>query len=207
MATKKKNFYVNLLLDESGSMGSCFQATLTGYNSYVKQLTDSKNPTFFSLTKFNSNGCKPSFVAREVAKVPALSNKNYSPAGGTPLYDAIGKTIAAFDRKIARDKLKGNFLFVIQTDGNENASVEYDRATIFELIKQKTAKGWTFAFMGADMDAWKSASALGVNRQNTMSYASIDTVSAFKKLSDDSIRYSSNKARGASVDFFVQTGT
>lgn len=197
MATKKiKPLYVNLLLDQSGSMGSVYGETLQGFNSYVDKLKEQKNPTYFTLTKFNDKSCKPSYVAKPITKVPKLTNKNYKPEQQTPLYDAIGKTISALDRKITRDKLDGKILFVVTTDGYENASREYDRKKIAELVKEKTAKGWEFVFMGADIDAWGVSSGLGFQKGNTLRYASVDTVSNYANLAGATRSYSDNKSVG-----------
>lgn len=203
MAIKKKPLYVNLLLDQSGSMGQVFKQTLEGFNTYVDKLKENKNPTFFTLTKFNDVSTKPSYVAKPIAKVPKLTNKNYTPQHQTPLYDAIGKTVSALERKISRDKLKGDILFVVTTDGYENASREYDRKKIAELVKEKTAKGWEFVFMGADIDAWGVSSGLGFQKGNTLRYASVDTVNTFEHLSGATQSYSCNVG-GSRGQFFSQ---
>jgi hypothetical protein len=161
---------VTLVLDESGSMSSHVGETIEAVNGYLASLKN-EHPELVdvSMIKFDTRGLRRLCMSEKIDKAPALSRQNYSPEGGTPLLDAIGKCI----KEIAEDGRAK--LFVVQTDGEENASKEYTNATIAQLIKEKTAAGWQFIFLGADINAWSVASTIGISAGNTVSYAKHST--------------------------------
>lgn len=79
----------------------------------------------------------------------------------TPLFDAVGKTINSI-------KSKGKKLFVIITDGMENASKEFTKENIQALIKEKESKGWVFSYLGVGKDAWGGNRAMGISDSHSM---------------------------------------
>ena len=95
--------------------------------------------------------------------MPDLTQETYAPAELTPLYDAVGRTMTGLKGK------KG--VFVILTDGAENASVEYTQQQIFDMVTEQKKKGWEVVFLGADQDAWAASQVLGVDAGSTMSFA------------------------------------
>jgi len=181
MAKKQaqSKLYVSFILDETGSMQSVKGQTISGFNEYVETLKNDKasKNTLFTLTQFNNakvdivHNCVP------IADVVLLTDKTYQPANNTPLYDAIGRTIRSLEQTIG--KKKANALVVIQTDGQENSSHEFNRQGIFSLIDEKKKAGWTFAFLGADQDAYAASELIGISKGNTMNYAGAQTKSAF----------------------------
>jgi len=189
---KKKKILVSFVLDETGSMQSVKQETISGFNEYIQTLKDEKNAgnIRFTLTKFNSGKIEVVHDSVNLDKVMPLSDESYRPDKMTPLYDAIGKTIRSLEDKIIGKKSKA--LVVIQTDGNENHSKEFKRDSIFNLIDEKKKAGWTFAFLGADQDAWLAGQVLGIPKGNTMSYASDETKYAFRSVARASADYSSS---------------
>lgn len=162
--------YVSFILDETGSMLSVKSQTVSGFNEYLASLKSNPKGIRFTLTKFNSTKVEVVHDNVKLKDVPELTDETYQPYMGTPLYDAIGKTIGAIGDK-------DNVIIVIQTDGQENASREYTRQTIFDLIKEKQDAGWTFVFLGADMDAYAASAAFGIPRGNTINYAGVETQS------------------------------
>ena len=159
-----KNLLVSFLLDRTGSMINCLQGTITGFNEYINSLkVDKKNKYLFTLTQFDSDGIDIIHNKVKLDSVIKLDDKNYVPRAMTPLYDAIGKTIKELDKE-------SNVLMVIQTDGEENASKEFTKDKICDLIKAKTKNGWTFVYLGTNQDAWAVGSTLGFLKANTMSY-------------------------------------
>jgi hypothetical protein len=161
---KTKELHVSFLLDRTGSMSSCLQATISGFNEYTNTLKkDKKNKYLFTLTQFDSKSIDTIQNKVTIAKVIKLDAKNYRPRDCTNLYDAIGKTIT----ELGKEK---DVLFVIQTDGQENASKEFTREKISELIKQKESDGWTFVYLGANQDAWSVGQSFGINGANTFTY-------------------------------------
>lgn len=183
LLTKKQKVSVALILDESGSMGSCLSQTLEGVNGYMGTLAkDGKVEYLASLTKFDGTPgeptCREVYLNRAISTVAPLSPANYCPRGSTPMYDAIGQTVGKIDGTAA-DK----FLVVIVTDGEENASREWTQDAVKALIAEKEALGnWTFIYLGADQNAWAKAQHLGMSAGNTMSYNSSQTKGMYKNL-------------------------
>ena len=118
MAKKKKSTLVCFLLDETGSMMPYKHETIEGFNTYVDELRSEKK-TKMMLTKFNTQSMDVG-EAVSIGEVERLDSSSYNPNHWTPLYDAIGKTIAKVDEQIDPK----NVLFVIMSDGEENSSKE-----------------------------------------------------------------------------------
>ena len=112
-----------------------------------------------------------------------MNDENYRPNALTPLYDAIGRTIRNLESK------KGSKLVVIQTDGYENSSKEFSQKGIFDLISEKKKEGWTFAFLGADIDSWKIGQQLGLDRGNVMNYTGKESKKAFRVMASSTSSY------------------
>lgn len=168
---KPKNTVVNFVLDETGSMLSVKVATISGFNEYLVGLKESKAKVWMTLTKFNSTKVEVVHDAVLVKDVPDLNEKTYVPEHLTPLYDAIGKTIRATEEALKKKRGKPAVLCVIMTDGLENASKEYTREGIFNLIEEKTKEGWTFAYLGANQDAYAVGESIGVARGSSLNFA------------------------------------
>ncbi|MDD1777641.1 MAG: VWA domain-containing protein [Candidatus Helarchaeota archaeon] len=166
-----KKLHISFILDETGSMNDVKGQTIAGFNEYIDNLKkgEASSKALFTLTKFNSE--KVEIVCDDVslACVNKLTNENYNPDHMTPLYDAVGKTIKSLESKMKGKKQHA--LVIIQTDGQENASREYTRQNIFSMIEDKKKLGWTFAFLGADQDAYLASVLIGISKGNTMCYA------------------------------------
>ncbi len=161
--TKASNTFVTLILDETGSMETIRDDTIGGYNTYIDTLKrEAKNGTdfSFSLVKFDSRAITTVHVGEDIENVPHLTRATYVPGAATPLIDACVKGIHA-TAEVAK---KGcPVVFVIQTDGYENASTEYTFKELAKLVRKKEKKGWHFVFLGAGIDAYETAHA---NREN-----------------------------------------
>jgi hypothetical protein len=138
---------------------------------------ESSKAALFALTKFNSDKIELVYDGIPLEKVEPLSGQNYHPVAITPLYDAIGKTINALKTKNQESPV----LIVIQTDGQENASREFSKKMVKDLIEEREKSGWTFAFLGADIDAFTAASAIGISKGNTANYVGRESLAAFRK--------------------------
>lgn len=162
-----KNFttVVNFILDETGSMGSIKNETISGFNEYINGLKkNKKGKILFTLTKFDSEGLRTPYLLTDIAKVEPLSEKTYQPGSMTPLYDAVVETV----EKVA-DKIKVNeaSLVIIMTDGEENASKKHNERCLRDLIEKLQGKGnWTFAFLGANQNSWATARNWGIPMGN-----------------------------------------
>ena len=178
---KKDN--IVLLLDETGSMNLVKQNTITSLNGYVASLARDGMPGSVTLIKFNSCKTKTVYKGVPLAEFVPLSEENYRPAYNTPLYDAVFRAIRDTER------LKGKMLFVIITDGEENASHEVGKEDIVKLIKEKTAEGWVFVYLGANQDAWAVGTGLGIHAGNTQSYDTKHIHATMQSLSAQTNRY------------------
>jgi uncharacterized protein YegL len=181
---ESKRILVNLLLDETGSMASCLHETISGFNEYLKSLQEisKKKKVLFSLTKFNSEKVETVYTAVNIDRVKELSQSNYQPNHLTPLYDAIGKTVSEVDSKIKNYK-NMKILVVIMTDGEENHSKEYTHTQIFDMIKKHEELGWTFIFLGADIDSFAIGHKLGLHVGNVINLSHTNMRAGYDVLS------------------------
>ena len=168
MAKSKRNIEVSVILDRSGSMASVAEATVKGFNDYVKDLPST---TPVSLTQFDAPDRTTELVdtfIRQPAKGLKLKADDYRPRGATPLMDAIGITVDAIrQRKSKRDQV-----VLIVTDGLENASKDWTRERVRDLIADLRKKGWQFVFMGADIDAYSESAGIAMAASSTYGYSS-----------------------------------
>ncbi len=178
-AKPAKLTYVTLILDETGSMEGIRDDTIGGYNAYIDGLKEqAKNGMdfSFSLVKFDSQAINKVHVGWPIGEVPKLTRDTYVPRAGTPLVDACVKGILA-TAEVAKRGCP--VVFVIQTDGYENASTEYTFKELAKLIKEKDKAGWHFIYLGAGIDAYETAAVMGIGRGSTSSYGRGLTGQAF----------------------------
>lgn len=176
MAKKAKNTktLVTFLLDRTGSMQTIKTDTMGAFNAYIDTLKASGAPIEFSLVQFDSVSIDKTCLNVPIADAPALTDANYEPRAWTPLIDAAYKTITAIADALTKRDDKPKVVVCIQTDGQENASREHTWDELNALIKEKTALGWQFNFMGASIDAYQQGAQMGISALNTMSYDSRD---------------------------------
>lgn len=189
--TNPKSTIVNIVLDESGSMEECREETIKGFNTYVEELKRQSGDIKLTLTKFNEKHVSVVYTALNIADVPKLTKKTYQPDSGTPLYDAIGKTVSSIEESIEELKDSPSVLFVIMTDGFENSSIEFTKDKITKLLNKKEKENWTFVYLGANQDAWAVGTALGIRGGNTMSYDTENTEQTYNTLARASVQYMS----------------
>jgi len=161
-----------LVVDETGSMMARKDATISSINEFIVTQKQSPNPAWVTMTFFNSQAIRTPLSGEELVKVKDVDPKSYNPANGTPLYDAIGKTVREIEkrREKMKDEDKPAVLFLIVTDGEENESREFKKADIVKLLEEKEKDGWTFAYIGAQRDAWQDGAAVGIRGQSTYGY-------------------------------------
>ena len=163
---------ITIVLDRSGSMQAVADDTIGGFNRFLLDQKQAPGDGVLTLVRFDH---EYELVHRAVplAEVPPLSRQTFVPRGQTALLDAIGRTINdTFERlaKTDESQLPGSVIFVILTDGHENASREFSRETVFAMISERQAKqGWTFVFLGANQDAIESGERLGIRRGTSLS--------------------------------------
>lgn len=167
-AAKSSDTLVTFLLDRTGSMGSVKQGTIEAFNAYLEGLQQEPAGIRFSFIQFDSQALDRVHVNVPVAQALKLTSATYQPRAATPLIDAAYKTIKAVE---ASEAAKGSKIVVcIQTDGEENSSTAHTWAELHALIKEKTALGWQFNFMGCGIDAYDQGQKMGIGAMNTMSY-------------------------------------
>lgn len=165
--SKKSRIFNLIILDESGSMQSIKEQTVSGFNELVQSIrsAEEKLPNqkhFVSFVTFNSDGIKTHLDCRTVRKLKPIRNSNYRPSAMTPLYDAIGISLRKLGDHLSA-KAENKVLVTILTDGLENASSEYSLTSIKSLIESYESQGWTFTYIGTDHDVHKVAKALSIN--------------------------------------------
>ena len=165
------------LLDRSGSMAHLTADVIGGYNQYVTDQAAKPGKARLTLVQFD--GTNPFEVvhdARRIGNVPALNGDIYSPRGTTPLYDALGLMIRRADARLSERAAAGRSvedqLVIVFTDGLENASQEFGRSEVFDLISTRMNDGWTFVFLGANQDSYAEGARLSVGAGNVQNFAS-----------------------------------
>ena len=164
--------YNLIILDESGSMESIKNATISGFNELVqtiqgleKQYPEQKH--YISLVTFNGLGIKIHLDKQPVSSLSQINEKTYQPNSMTPLYDAMGIHILKLRVDLAGME-NVNVLVTILTDGEENASREFSGAQVKKIIEEQKSQGWTFTYIGANQDVEKVAASISIT--NTMQF-------------------------------------
>ena len=142
------------ILDRSGSMGGSEIDTINGFNAFIERQAK-KNHNIFVTTILFDDKYEVLYSRKPISKVEPLTEKEYYVRGLTALLDSIGKTVNTYKNKV------GSAMCIITSDGYENASREFDRDKIKEIIEKS---GWEFVFIGADIDAYSEASHIGIRR-------------------------------------------
>jgi Mg-chelatase subunit ChlD len=172
---KQNHTDITIVLDRSGSMSSVADDTIGGFNRFLSDQRNAPGTAVITLHQFDDLFETP-IKAQDVKIAPELTSKTFVPRGNTALLDAIGRSIVdtgarlqAIDENLRAEKV----VMVIITDGQENASHEYNHAKVFEMIlHQRDKYKWEFVFLGANQDAIKAATNLGMAAGNAMTYAS-----------------------------------
>lgn len=168
--------YISVVLDRSGSMSSCQDATIKGFNDFLKDQKEAPGEATLTLVQFDDQ-YEVVHNNLDIKEVPNLSSKTFCPRGSTALLDAIGRTVNTSRQNIENmpeaDR-PSKVLFVIITDGAENASSEYDKDAVFKMVEDFKTKGWQFVFIGANQDAIKTAQSYGGATGSSLNYNASD---------------------------------
>jgi len=197
--TKENSTEIVFVVDRSGSMSSIAADMRGGFDAFLAEQKKVPGECRVSLTRFDDQ-YEVVYEGRSLAEVPPL---DLQPRGSTALLDAVGRTIDAVGARLAampEHERPSKVLFVIITDGAENASREYNRRRVFEMITtQRTKFSWDFVFLGANQDAFAVAEGLGIDRGMAMNYAAsgVGANSAMKGFSARAAVYRSAKGSAA----------
>ena len=161
------------ILDRSGSMGGLETDTIGGFNAMLERQKKAEGEALLSTLLF-SNETEVLHDRADIRQVEPLSLQDYRVGGSTALLDAIGgaiRHIGKLHRETRPEERPAHTLFVITTDGQENASRRYGYAELKRLIeRQKERYGWEFLFLGANMDAVAAASRFGIDADRAVRY-------------------------------------
>lgn len=170
---KKNPSEVVFILDKSGSMAGLESDTIGGYNAMLQKQKDGEDEVAVTTVLFNDriDILHDRIDVKELAPITAV---DYEVGGTTALLDAIGTTIhkvSHAQKRICEEEPIGKVLFVITTDGMENASREYNYSKVKAMIEhQKETSGWEFIFLGANIDAVETAGRFGIHEKFAVNY-------------------------------------
>ncbi len=160
------------ILDRSGSMHGLEADTIGGFNSMIDKQRQQEGAVLVSTVLFSDE----STVLHDrvpLDSIRALTAEDYCPAGCTALLDAVGgaiKHISLVHRYARPEDVPARTMFIITTDGMENASHAYSQPQVKELIESKKKDGWEFLFLGANIDAVATADSFGISAGRAVRY-------------------------------------
>ncbi|MFW6024603.1 MAG: hypothetical protein ACOC8P_03190 [Dichotomicrobium sp.] len=178
--------FVTYLLDRTGSMGRIKQETIDGFNTYLSALQQSDNADdfVFTLVQFYGRGADTIYQRVPVKEAEPLTEAVFQPRGRTPLIDAVCKTLKAVERTVDGGHSGApdgpppaeapRIVVCVQSDGDDNSSVEYSWTELQQLIADKQELGWELIFIGAYIDADAEAERIGLPAGNAIAYSADD---------------------------------
>lgn len=163
------------ILDRSGSMSGLEADTIGGFNSMMDKQKKTGEKAVVSTVLFDDE-CEVIHDRVPIEKIEKMTDKQYYVRGCTALLDAVGGAIHHIGNvhKYTREEDRPEkTIFVITTDGMENASSRYSRERIEKMVKKQQKKyGWEFIFIGANIDAYAEAQKYGIRKDRTVNYVS-----------------------------------
>lgn len=173
MKTKNNITELVFILDRSGSMSGLEGDTIGGFNAMIQKQKKEDGEAYVSTILFD-NVSEVLHDRIKLKDVPKMTGKDYTVRGCTALIDAIGGAIHHIGNihKYARpEDVPAHTMFIITTDGQENASHRYSSDEVKKMIEsQKEKYGWEFLFIGANIDAVETAASFGINRNRAVNY-------------------------------------
>ena len=172
--TMKTRIFNLIIIDESGSMQSIKKEAIDSVNETIQTIRSAQKKHedqehYVSLVIFNDD-VKTIYECVPVNEVKELTAETYRPNCCTALYDAMGISLNALRKKVAEDD---KVLVTVVTDGYENASEEYNGKAIKDLVDELKAKGWVFAYIGANQDVEAVAATISIT--NVMDFETTST--------------------------------
>lgn len=173
MKTKNNLTELVFILDRSGSMSGLESDTIGGFNAMIAKQKKEDGEAYVSTVLFDN--VSEVLHDRVLLKdIPKMTAKDYTVRGCTALIDAIGGTIKHIRNihKYARpEDVPAHTMFIITTDGQENASHRFSSDEVKKMIEhQKAEYGWEFLFIGANIDAVETAAHFGIERNRAVNY-------------------------------------
>ena len=172
------------MLDRSGSMSTCLNDTIKGFNAFVS----TQPPDTLMTTLLFNNTIQELYRCKKACEIKPIDIVTYRPVGCTSLLDVIGYTIS-----LASNCTSDDITVIVATDGEDNTSVTYTKQMIHRLIEEKKSLGWKFIFMGANQDAIQIASELNINSNSALTFSTTCILDAFGCLSNAVNRFRSGE--------------
>lgn len=172
---KKNNNITELvfILDRSGSMSGLESDTVGGFNTMIEKQKKQNAPCYVSTVLFNHTS-EVLYDRVKLGEVQKITEDDFFVGGSTALMDAIGGAIhhiGNIHKYIRPEDVPANTMFVIMTDGMENASRNYSSDRVKQMIeRQKKRYGWEFLFIGANIDAVETAARYGIDADRAVNY-------------------------------------
>ena len=185
------------ILDMSGSMSNIIVKAREGFNQFLKKQKESDNKIKFSLLFFDTEFFMP-YKNISIKNVKKVTDKTYYARGGTALYDALGTSIDDYLDYLGvtpKNKRANKTLFVILTDGFENASKVYHKDLIKRMVtNMREEYNVNFIYLGANQDACFEAESMGIDKSNAFNYdATNDGITvAYSNISKATTYYANN---------------
>ena len=170
---KKNKTELVFILDKSGSMSGLESDTIGGFNAMLTKQQKQEGEATITTVLFDDR-YEILHDRLNLQAVRPISEREYFVEGSTALLDAVGKTIQKIvkvQKNSAEEERAEKVMFVIITDGMENASKEYSYRKIKEMIEQQKERwGWEFIFLGANIDSEQTARELGIDQEKAVNY-------------------------------------
>jgi len=176
------------ILDESGSMYDLQSDTIGGFNSMLAKQKSEEGDAYVTTYFFNDSS-RMIHDRLPVEKVENITDKDYVPSGCTALIDALGEAINHISdiHKYQKEEDKpGQTIFIITTDGMENASHKFTSDQVKAMVEAKKELGWNFIFLGANIDAVNTAKSYGISEECAVQFEcdSIGTKHTFASMNN-----------------------
>lgn len=170
---KKNLTELVFILDKSGSMSGLESDTIGGFNAMIEKQKKLDGECLVSCVLFN-DGQKVIYDRVPLSKVKPMNENDYTVGGCTALIDALGrgiKHIGNIHKYIREEDVPEHTIFVITTDGMENASRIYTSSKVKKMVSKKTEKnGWEFLYLAANIDAVETGESIGIKKERTANY-------------------------------------
>ena len=162
MKKVERNLDVVFVIDKSGSMSGSEANTISSFNEYIEREYKNNYKTNVTTVLF-SDDYNYLYRRKNIKSIKKMTNSDYVVGGCTALYDSLGNAIDYMD-ECNTDKV----MFIVITDGYENASRNYNHTKICNMIKKHN--NWEFIYIGADIDSYAIGGALGIKKENIANY-------------------------------------
>ena len=171
---KKNLTELVFILDRSGSMSGLESDTIGGFNSFIEKQKEVDGECLVSTVLFNQVS-KVIYDRVSLKEIRKMTGDDYLPSGTTALIDAMGDAIHHIrnvHKYIREEDVPEKTVFVIITDGLENASTRYSSDDVKKMVSQQKEKGWEFLFLGANIDAVETAKHYGIEEDRAVRFHS-----------------------------------